>query len=78
MNEDFKNREKLFHQFEQKQREVNLAAENEWDKVDIAYGIAIYDPDLDDYLKDTVNRADKNMYDNKNKAKNRSKTDGAQ
>lgn len=78
MNEDFKNREKLLHQFEQKQREVNLAAENEWDKVDIAYGIAIYDPDLDDYLKDTVNRADKNMYDNKNKAKNRSKTDGAQ
>lgn len=75
MNEDFKNREKLFHLFEQKQREINLAAENEWDKINIAYGIAIYDPDLDDYLKDTVNRADKNMYDNKNKAKSKSKTD---
>ena len=28
-----------------------------------------------DYLKDTVNRADKNMYDNKNKVKSKSKTD---
>ena len=75
MNEDFKNREKLFHQFEQKQREVNLSAENKWDEVDMAYGVAVYDQDLDDYLTETFNRADKNMYDNKAKAKSKGKSE---
>lgn len=71
MNEDFKNREKLLHQFDNKQREINLSAENKWDEIDIAYGLAIYDSDIDDYLTDTVNRADKIMYDNKAKAKSK-------
>lgn len=75
MNEDFKNREKLFHTFDHKQRETNLSAENKWDEVDIAYGVAVYDPDIDDYLTDTVNRADKSMYDNKAKSKAKSKSE---
>ena len=72
MNEDFKNRDKLFHQFEHKLRETNLAAENKWDEINIAYGLAVFDPDIDDYLTDTVNRADKCMYDNKAKSKAKS------
>ncbi|MCR4774750.1 MAG: transporter substrate-binding domain-containing protein [Saccharofermentans sp.] len=52
-----------------KKGEINLSAENKWDEIDIAYGLAIYDSDIDDYLTDTVNRADKIMYDNKAKAK---------
>ena len=74
MNEDFKNREKLFHTFDHKQRETNLAAENKWDEIDIAYGVAVFDPDIDDYLTDTVNRADKSMYDNKAKSKAKPKS----
>ena len=75
MNEDFKNREKLFHTFDHKQRETNLAAENKWDEIDIAYGVAVFDPDIDDYLTDAVNRADKSMYDNKAKSKAKSKSE---
>ena len=38
--------------------------------IQIAYGYAIYNPDFDDKLNDTYDRADKNMYNNK-KAKKR-------
>ena len=39
----------------------------------IAYGYAIYDSALDKSLEDTYNRADKNMYMNKeNKKRSRS------
>lgn len=42
-------------------------------KMQIAYGYAIYDPDLDKNLEDTYNRADKMMYINKKEKKERQK-----
>ena len=68
-NEDFKNRDKLFRTFEQKQHDINLSAENKWDEINIAFGMALFDPDIDDALIDTINRADKAMYDYKAKVK---------
>ena len=68
-NEDFKNRDKLFRTFEQKQHDINLSAENKWDEINIAFGMALFDPDIDDALTDTINRADKAMYDYKAKVK---------
>lgn len=40
------------------------------DYMDVAHGYAIFDPNLDRSLKDTYNRADKNMYFNKQAKKN--------
>lgn len=37
--------------------------------IQIAYGYAIYNPDFDDKLNDTYDRADKNMYNNKKEKK---------
>jgi PleD family two-component response regulator len=42
---------------------------NKWEKVSIAYGIAVYEHDLDNSIADTARRADKLMYDNKRKMK---------
>lgn len=42
-------------------------------KMQIAYGCATYDPDIDKNLEDTYNRADKIMYANKKEKKERQK-----
>ena len=68
-NDDYRNREALMVQFEQTRKEINDKAENDWEKVWIAMGIADYDPGQDDSVNDTVRRADKLMYENKRKAK---------
>lgn len=70
-NSDFDNREELLKTFETRQREISEAAENKWDEVHVAYGIAIHDPGLDDDVHDTVRRADKIMYEYKQKVKER-------
>ena len=68
-NEDYQNREALAEQFEQSRKEICEKAENSWEKVSIAMGIADYDPEQDDSVNDTVRRADRLMYENKRKRK---------
>lgn len=65
MNEDFENREGLISQFDQAREEICAAAENPWDQVSVAQGVAVYDPKNDPAVIDTVRRADKIMYENK-------------
>ena len=69
MNGDFNNRDELVKLLEKKQHERNALVKNAWEKINVAYGIAVYDPELDDMISDTVRRADKVMYDNKRKMK---------
>lgn len=64
LNDDFRNREELIAEF-QKAQEATASAENLWERVSIALGIAVYDPKTDESLHDTFRRADKIMYDNK-------------
>ncbi len=61
---DYQIRDTLLHQFEEQQ---NLTAEskNEWEKISISCGIAVYDPEIDTSLKDLFRRADALMYENK-------------
>ena len=68
-NDDYQNREELVEQFEQSRKEICEQAENSWEKVHIAMGIADYDPEQDDSVNDTVRRADRLMYENKRKRK---------
>ena len=42
-------------------------------KMQIAYGCAVYTPEIDKNLEDTYNRADKIMYANKKEKKERQK-----
>ena len=64
-NEDLNNREDLIRRFEQEKREQCAVAANKWDEPRVAMGIAVYDPEIDNSVDDTLHRADKIMYENK-------------
>ncbi len=64
-NDDFLNREELVRKFEEDSAAISAAAENPWEKVSVSMGIAVYDPQTDHCVNDTVRRADKVMYVNK-------------
>ena len=68
-NEDFQNREKLSEQFRQRAEEISASAENSWEEVHTSMGIAVYDSQNDQSVNDTVRRADRRMYENKNRRK---------
>lgn len=55
----------LVDRFYSESSAINAAAENEWEYVHTAVGLAVYEPDIDQTVSDTVRRADKLMYENK-------------
>lgn len=69
LNADFDNREALIDLFDQDCAEKRQASEFAWEQVDVARGMAVYDPEDDGSADDTVRRADKLMYENKWKHK---------
>ena len=71
-NDDFKNRDELIDKFDADAAEICAAAKNAWEKVHVAMGFAIYDPKQDHSVVDTVRRADKVMYENKQEHKKNS------
>ena len=68
-NEDFEAREELVRRFEDSRKARCAEAENSWEEVHVAMGVAVYDPSLDHSVIDTVRRADKIMYLNKRERK---------
>ena len=64
-NADFENREALAAQFEREREDICKTAENRWEEPRVAMGIAVYDPQIDSSVSDTMRRADRNMYENK-------------
>ena len=64
-NEDYANRDALVRQFEEGCEAACAAAENEWERVRVSMGMAVFDADADPSVSDTVRRADKFMYENK-------------
>ena len=67
--EDYRDREKLLRVFDQKAEEINAAAKNPWEKVNIAKGMAVFRPGIDTDLDQVMRRADEQMYENKRHAK---------
>lgn len=67
--QDLFNWEELVERFEREQEEFSASAEEEWESVRVAVGVAVYDPDNDPSVVDTVRRADKLMYENKHRRK---------
>lgn len=62
---DYRDREELMCIFEEKCREKRENGKEPWERIDVACGMAIYDPREDKNVGDVVRRADKLMYDNK-------------
>ena len=64
-NEDYRNREDLFALFREAREEACKNAQNEWEKVNVTLGYAVYDPTIDVKVIDVARRADRAMYENK-------------
>ena len=65
MNEDFANRDHLTDIFTNEQEVISADATDPWNQLHIAMGLAVFSPDTDKSLNDTINRADEIMYENK-------------
>ncbi len=64
-DDDLQNREVLVETFEKASEELNATKENGWEQVSVAIGVAVFNPQTDHSVIDTVRRADKIMYGNK-------------
>ena len=62
---DYKHRDKLIRQFDKKCEEKRKNETKAWEMVDVARGIAVYDPHEDRSVYDVIRRADRSMYENK-------------
>jgi len=65
MNDDFANRDNLVDIFVNEQEAISASATDPWNQLHIAIGLAIYTPETDGSLNDTIKRADDLMYENK-------------
>ncbi len=62
---EYENRDKLMELFDRRCFDLRAVSENPWEKVNIARGMAVYDPDRDRSVEDVVRRADQLMYEHK-------------
>ena len=69
-NDDYRNRADLIDAFEKEAAQISSGKKNRWEQVHVSMGIAVYDPEEDLSVNDTLRRADKKMYVNKRKNKN--------
>lgn len=62
---DYDNRDALMKKFDRLCSAKRKDASQAWEQVDVARGMAVYDPDEDNSVNEVIRRADKNMYQNK-------------
>lgn len=65
LDRDYAKRDELLQLFDERCREKRAQETTAWERVDVARGMAVYDPQEDSSINDVVRRADKNMYENK-------------
>ena len=65
MDHDFRNREELLKRFDETCTGKCNASGERWEQIDVARGMAVFDPNDDLSVSDVVRRADKLMYENK-------------
>ena len=67
--QDYINRDLLMREFDQRAEEINARAQNPWERVGLAKGMAVYDPAQDPATESVLERADRLMYENKKRMK---------
>ena len=65
MGSDYRDREELLKRFDEKCLAKRRHETDDWERIDISRGMAVYDPKEDETVNDVVRRADKLMYDHK-------------
>jgi diguanylate cyclase (GGDEF)-like protein len=71
--DDYLRRDELMERFHIRAEEVNAQAENPWENVRIAIGMAVYDPAQDKDADSVLRRADELMYEDKRRTKEQQK-----
>ncbi len=66
---DYDNREKLLEDFDRMAEEINAKASEPWEKVSLAKGMAVFDPNTDQNAEQVLRRADEQMYLDKKKSR---------
>ena len=69
LNKDYRSREDLCEQFDEACYEKMNASSDLWKQINVAWGMAVYDPKEDKTVDKVVRRADKFMYENKRQKK---------
>lgn len=67
--DDYTNRMELLEVFRSRAEEVNSSVENEWERISIALGMAVYDHTKDPDVEGVLHRADELMYEDKRRTK---------
>jgi diguanylate cyclase (GGDEF)-like protein len=62
---DYKNRDHLTELFQKTCESIRKTNTERWEQVDVAWGLAVYDPKEDNSVNDVFRRADRLMYQNK-------------
>lgn len=62
---EYENRDRLMELFDQRCFDLRAISEDPWEKVNVARGMAVYDPKKDRSVEDVVRRADQLMYEHK-------------
>ena len=63
--DDYRERDALIQRFRREMADISAAADREWEQVQVAMGVAVYEPERDRSVNDVIRRADQNMYENK-------------
>ena len=66
---DYDNRDKLLVDFDRMAEEINANASNPWEKVSLAKGLAVFDPNTDRSAEQVLSRADEQMYRDKRESR---------
>lgn len=72
-NEDYQNCDALLEQFDATAEQVNAAAAEPWEQVNLSKGFAFFNPSEDSAVTDVMQRADQLMYENKRERKKQKK-----
>lgn len=69
LDEDYKNRDKLTKHFIEKSVEICAFAKEPWEQIRVSFGVAAYDPKVDNNAQEVAVHADHLMYNNKRERK---------
>ena len=64
-NADYENRDEVCRRFDSRAAETVRNGAEPWDRISVARGLAVYDPDTDKCSADVLKRADEQMYEYK-------------
>ena len=68
-NSEYEQREALLNEFDERCFDLRAMASVPWESIDVARGMAVYDPNRKETAEDVVRRADEAMYQNKRETK---------